>query len=883
VNIATGRAIVRACALLVPAASRAAWRAQWYAELAHYAQWLERQPLSAARRQWRLAGRASGAVPHALTLALLTWSPRMILHDVKFAWRLFVRKPAFAATAVLILALGIGANATIFTWIETTLLKPLSGVEAQERLVDIRGTYGSRSKLSISYPNFADLEAARPDGLTDVMAFRIVGVTVRAEGEPMRVFGELVTQKFFDVLGVRPESGRLFRPDEMSAPGREPVAVISHGLWQRAFGSDPSAVGRAVAINGTSFTVVGVLPREFRGSVAGLALDVYVPMTMQKAVMPGDRLAQRGNAWLQVYGRLAPGATLDRVRSGLAVVADRMAQAYPDINKGRGMDAAPLSEAGASALLMPVMTTLMVVVAVVLLIACANLAGLLLARAAGRQREVAVRLAVGASRARLVRQLFIESLLLAIAGGAAGLLLANWTARALSWFIPRSPFPIAFDTSLNPRVVAFTLVVTALTAIVSGLLPALRASRPDLAGTLKDAAAANVGGRRMRLRQGLVVAQVALSLLLLVAASLFIRSLARAEDVDTGYAARNGLFASLDLLAGGYDEPRGTAFVGQVIRAVEAVPGVEAASVATALPLDISSGSDMSVDIEGYVPAPNEEMVVYYNRVGPDYFKAMGIDIVEGRGIDFTDVEGRQLVVVINQTMARRYFAGRSAIGGVMRFGAGPAKVVGVARDGKYQSLTEAPRNYLYVPVEQFYRPDLVLHVRTAGDPSGMLPAVQQAVHRLDPALPLFDVRTIAEHRQGAVFLPRIAGTLLGLFGLLALVLAVVGLYGVVAFAIAQRTREIGLRMALGATREQVVRLVLRQGLIVTGIGAVIGLSLAALAAQALRTQLIGVSPFDPLSFGGMALLMLGVAAAACGIPALRASRLDPIRALRVD
>jgi macrolide transport system ATP-binding/permease protein len=866
---------------IAPASRRTAWREQWLGELWHYDMWLAREQATPAVRLGRLLARASGAPVHAISLRLDDWSPRMLMHDLKFGWRMLVRRPAFTAVAVLILGLGIGANATIFSWIESVVLHPLPGVPAQDGIVVVRGVSGERTNLAMSYPNFSDLRAAKVDGLQDVMAFRVVAMNARTTGEPMRVFGELVTPNFLTLLGVRPSAGRDFRDDEGQVPGREPVVIVSHAFWMRALNADPAAVGRTMTINTQAFTIVGVTPTDFYGSVAGLALELFLPMTMQKTVISGDRLGDRGTSWMQVYGRLAPGATFERAQAGLSVAGARLAAAYPKENEGRGLLAGRLSQDGASGLLMPVMTMLMIVVGLVLLIACANLAGLLLARSAGRQREVAVRLAVGASRGRVVRQLLIENLMVAVAGGAAALLIARWTAGMLVLFVPPTPYPIGFHASLSLRVVAFSVALTVVTALVSGLLPALRGSRSDVAVALKDAAPANIGGGRARLRQGLVVAQVALSLLLLVGAALFLRSLSRAESMDVGYSARQGFMASLDLLAGGYDERRGVAFYQQALSRIAALPSVTHASVATALPLDLGSGSDMNVDVEGYVPRKDEPMHVYYNRVGPDYFETLGIDIVEGRGITARDTADQPRVVVINQTMAARYFKGRRAVDGRLRFGRGPVTVVGIARDGKYSQLTEAPRNYMYLPILQDYRPEGVLLVRTAAEPAGMLATVQRELRSLDAGLPLFDVRTMAEHRRVSVFIPKMASTLLGLFGALALILAVVGLYGVVAYSVTQRTREIGVRVALGAERRDVAWLVLRQGLGLAAIGLGVGLLLAFAASRLLAKQLVGISASDPVSFAGTAVLLLAVAAVASALPARRAASLDPLAALR--
>ena len=463
--------------LLTPASRRTSWRDQWRADLWHYWLWLSREPLPQRSRTWRLAARAAAVPLHALSLRLSEWSLQMLANDLRLAWRLIVRRPAFTFVAVLILGLGIGANATIFSWVETILLKPLPGVAEQDRLVAIRGTTPTRNNLSYSYPNYLDLRNARPDGFEDLIAFRAVAMNLRADGGPVRVWGELVTPNFFDVLRVTPMLGRGFLPSEGETPGSAAVAVISESLWRRQFASDASIVGRPITLNGQSFSVIGVAPPGFHGSTAGLALDMFVPITMQKAIMSGDRLGLRGNSFLQVFGRLSAGSTMDRAQASASVVAARLAQQYPDTNKDRGALVVPLYRDGASNLLMPVVATLMAVVGIVLLIACANLAGLLLAKAAGRQREVAVRLAVGASRGRLVRQFLIEGALLAAAGGAAGIVISYWTSGMLTFFVPPTPFPVNFTAELSPTVLAFSVATTFATALVFGLLPALKASQ----------------------------------------------------------------------------------------------------------------------------------------------------------------------------------------------------------------------------------------------------------------------------------------------------------------------------------------------------------------------------------------------------------------------
>lgn len=878
VGLRGGLVLIAALARLVPASRRRTWVDQWRAELWHYAQWLDRE--RASLPALRLLARASGAVPHAIHLRLADWSPRMILHDLKFAWRMFVRRPAFTAVAVLILGLGIGANTTIFSWTQAVLLSPLSGVPDQDRILVVRGVVGDREGLSFSYPNYQDLRGDRLDGVADLVAFRILPMNLRADDEPVRVFGELVTANFFEFFGARPVLGRGFRPEEGQVPDKDAVAVISHGLWQRVFAGDRGVIGRSVSLNGRPFTIVGVAPPDFRGSVAAVVLDVFVPVTMQKAVFTGDRLPERGSHWLEVYARLERGASAKQAQASIAVAGARLAEQFPDANKGRTLKAVPLWRAGASSVLLPVMATMTAMVAGVLLIACANVSGLLLARASMRQREIAVRLAVGASRWRVVRQMLIENLVLSIAGCVVGLIVARWTAGLLDAFVPRTPFPLRFDAGLDRGGVLFAIALSAATTLVSGVMPAWRASRPQLGVTLKESSPIAMRGGS-RFRQILVVGQVGVSVVLLVCASLFARSLTHAGAIDPGFSLRHGVLASIDLMPGGYDAARGAVFIQQLIERVSQLPQVTAATVARSMPLDIGGSSDMTVTVDGHTPRDGEDMTVYYNQVGPGYFETMGIALMQGRGITSRDVAGQPAIAVINETMARRYWAGRDPVGSTIRFGRGPVTIVGVARDGKYSRLSEEPRNYLYLPALQNYRPDLLLHVRSEADPQVLLPALRAAVRELDPNLALFDVRTIDEHMRISTFIARMAASMLGLFGVVGLLLAASGLYGVIAFNAAQRTREIGVRMALGAARDDVRWLVLRQGLTLTAIGLAIGLLLAVGAARLLATQLVGISSSDPISFAGTLGLLLAIAALAAGIPAHRAASLDPLVALR--
>ncbi len=810
----------------------------------------------------------------------------MFLHDVRYALRTLLKRPAFTLVAVLILGLGIGANATIFSWVETVVLRPLSGVRAQDQLFAVNGTSETRANLSLSYPNYVDIKTALPPSVTDLMAFRIVALNLKIGQAPQRAWGTLTTGNYFDLLGVKPALGRTFVRDDDRAPGASPVAVISHEFWERVFGGAPEAVGRTIQVNGQPFTVIGVAPAGFHGPPSGMRTDLWLPMMMQQAVVPGDRLHARGNGWLEGVARLAPGATLAQAQAALDVVARRLVTIDPKINAGRGLVAYPLWRAPqeASGILAPILAVLMGVVGLVLLIACANVASLLLARAASRQREVAVRLALGASRWQLVRQLLTESFALAVAGGLVGLLVARWTSGALSAFVPPTPYPIALRLGLDPRVAGFAFLLTVATGIIFGLAPAIQASRPDLVPSLKESAGTvAAGGRRARFRQGLVVGQVALSLVLLVSAGLFLRTLQAAQDVDPGFSTRQGLIASLDLQPTGYDRAHGVAFFRDLVTRLDALPGVDSAALTQNVPLNIGGTSDTSGDIEGYAPKPHEEIVLFYSSVTPGYFTTMGIPVLQGRAFTEADDADAPPVVVINETMAQRYWPGRNPLGGHIRHGTQTLTVVGVVKSGKYISLGEQPRAFMYYPLAQTYAPGMVLVVKTAGDPDAVLPAIRRVAHGLNADVPLFDVRTIAEHLDIALFMQRLAATLLGLFGVLALLLAAIGLYGVVAYAVSQRTQEIGIRMALGAGPGQVMRLILREGMALTLAGCAVGLLLAAGVTRVFASQLVGVGPLDAVSFGGTAVVLALVALVASWLPARRAARVDPLSALRCD
>jgi len=877
-------ALVDLMAPVVPRSRRDAWRRQWAADLWYQWAFLVDQQGATARSGAELARRAAGSVPHALALRLRSWSQPMLMNDVRYGVRMLAKRPGFTATAILILGLGVGANATIFSWVEAFLLTPLPGVADADRLVSVHGTTRTRRNISLSWPNFADMRDAKPAGISGMAAHRAVAINVRTTGDPERAWAELVSADFFDVVGVPAALGRALVPDDDRAPGASAVAVLSHDYWQHRFAGDPGVVGTPISINGRPFTIVGVAPEGFRGAMAAIQMDLWVPMMMQEVVTAGDRLTARGNAWLDVVARLSPGATIAEAQAGLSVTAAQLAAAWPDVNEDRGVAVYPLwrDPSSATAILAPVLGLLMAVVGIVLLIACANLANLLLARGAGRQREVAVRLALGASRRRIVAQLMTESALLALAGAAVGLAVAAWTSRLLGAFVPPTPLPIVTDANVSPGVFLFGVALALATTVVFGLAPALQASRPELVPSLKETLGAIGTRRRAWIRATLVVAQVSLSVVLLVGAGLFVRTLQNTEHADVGFDLEDGLLASIDLLPAGYDQARGTAFFKALRARVAAIPGVESAALARDIPLKLGGGSDTSAEIEGYEPAPGEEITLFYDRVSPGYFETMGIELVSGRPLADTDTEGSARVVVINETMAKRYWKGQDPVGKRLRLGDW-ATVVGVVRDVTYTTVGAPPVSFMYLPVYQWYRPDTTLVVRTAAEPIAVAGSIRAALRSLDPNLPLFDVRTMTEHRDMAVFIPRLAATLLGAFGVLALLLATVGLYGLLAFTVSQRTQEIGVRVALGARREDILHLIVGQGLRLTLAGVAIGLAVALAAMPLVASQLVGVGARDGWSYAMTSLVLVAAAAVATYLPARRAAAVDPLRALRYE
>jgi len=815
-----------------------------------------------------------------------------LLADVRYAARSLWKSPGFTAVAVLTLGLGIGANSAIFTLIDAVLLRPPAGVVEPKRLVTIyTSDFSSGDFGTSSYPDFEAIRAER-EVFTGVGAYTLQPLSVSIGEQPEMLIATLVSPEYFGLLGLIPAAGRLIGPDDVTAPGTSPVAVVSYATWRARFGGDPGAVGRAIRINGREFTVIGVAPPGFHGLMGVVDNELWIPITMDPGL--GDGLTSMGSRWLLLVGRLRDAVTMTQAQARLTALARSRFEQFPDQwrtvrGDGRKLTVRPESYARVPpqgrAVVVSMSAMLMIVVGLVLLIACANIANLLLARATGRAWEIAVRLSLGATRRRLMQQLLTESLLVAVLGGAAGLGVAGWVADLIVRLRPPVDFPIRLAVETDARVLVFTLGLSLLTGIVFGLLPALRASRPQLVAELKGDVAGRRTGRVFGLRNLLVVGQLAVSLVLLVGAALFLRSLTRAQAVHPGFDAENVVLMSFALEAQGYNAARARTFVDQQLERARGLPGVEGATLATTVPLG-GSYQRRGTRIEGYTPGPGESTEINWNVVGADYFRVMRIPVMRGRAFTEADRDGAPLVVMINEAFARRYWPGEDPIGkGISVTGPeGPFRpVVGVVADGKYRSLAEDGLPFLYLPFGQQHRAGMMLHVRATGDPGRLLALLRDEVRLLDPSLPIISPTTLREQIGLAVLPQRLAATLLSAFGLVAVLLAVIGLYGVMAYAVSRRTREFGIRTALGATRRDVATLVVGEGLVLAGAGLVIGIAVSAAVTRFARALLFDVSPLDPMAFGAVTAVLVGVTVVASYIPARRATRVDPMVALRYE
>jgi putative ABC transport system permease protein len=807
-------------------------------------------------------------------------------HDLRYALRTLGRAPVFTAIALITLAVGTGANVTVFSFVNAMLFKPAPGVSDAGSLVSIyTSDYSSGPYGESSYPDFQSLQE-QATVFSDMAAAGggdIAALRTRRSVE--RVRATAVSGTYFSLLGLRPALGRLISPaDTMAAAA--PVAVIGQDLWRGAFGSDPAVVGAAVVLNGSPFTVVGVAPAGFRGLDLGSALDVWTPY-----VAPPASPKARGNRGLAIVARLKPGRSLSEAQTQLSGIAAQLARAYPETNLGILADPkSPRPIIAISHSRMPpgfrpqiamIAAILMAAVGLVLLIACANIAALLISRATARTREIAIRLALGAGRWRVLRQLVTESVVLAIAGGALGLLFSLWTADVLPGFFPPEQASM-LDATLDGRTLSFAIAIASVSSIMFGLAPAWQAVRRSTTSLLRgDAGRVSDSVSTTRLRRAVVAFQVAAAVVLLVTAALLVQSLANARSADLGFTTRDAIVASVELPSEDFTPEQGLAYYDSAIEAVRGVPGVVSAGLATALPL--TGRERRAFRAEGYEPRPGEDRELNYNVVDTGYFDALRVPLLVGRAFDNRDRAGAAPVAIVNDVLANTYFGGQAVGKHLTDSRRNVLEIVGVVRGTRHRSPQESPLPVVFYPLAQSYRTDMSFLVKTAGDPLPVVRAVRSAIGSVDNRVPVYRVLTLATHLEEALTVERMTAVLVGTCGAMALLLATIGVYGVIAYSVVRRTREIGVRIALGARPAHVVKLVLGEGLTVTLVGLICGLAATSLAVQALSSMLYGISASDPVTYLSIPLIFAIVAIAAALGPSLRAVRVDPAAVLRQD
>jgi putative ABC transport system permease protein len=799
---------------------------------------------------------------------------------------MLLRNPGVSILAILCLTLGIGANAAVFSWIEGILLRPYRLVVDQDRLLAVTGTNrGTPGSDDVSWPDFLDLQ--RSCTLVDAfIAEKITGTALSIGDRAERAPGSIVSANYFDAIGVHPMLGRGFEPAENAGRNAHPVTVISYQMWQDRFRGDPAVVGKTQVLNGLPFTIVGVAPKGFYGTFVGYAFQFWVPASMQAQFDAGVyKLEDRGARWIEGFVRVKPGVTIEQAQAEMSAVAARLEAAYPNTNRGRGIRLYPLwqtpfNNAGA---LLPTLGIALVVVLSVLLIACANVGNLLLVKAFARQQEMTIRVAVGAGRGRLVKQLLTEGVILSVIAAAGGLVVASWLRDALALLVPpRGGVTLQLPGELDWRVLALSGGVCVISTLLFGLVPAILTSNIDLAGALRSQSGGVVGAHgRSWVRSGLVLVQMSLSFVLLVGAGLLIKSVQEVRHASPGFLTEGVLTTSIDLFTAGYDPQRAKIFQDELIDRIQALGGVESVAWSRMTPFTYRSYSSAPIAVDGYDAPADQQPTAEYNEVGPGFFATLGIPLVEGRDFTRADNEAAPLVAIVDETMASQYWRGADPVGRRVQVRGRWMQIVGVARAAKYGNLLETPKPFFYVPQRQNFSATAALHIRTAQGPASMASSLVREIHALDANVAPAELITMREQVDRTTASQRIAVTILGVFGGLALVLAAIGLYGVMASTVSQSTRELALRMALGASTADLLRLVMSKGLALTAGGVILGAAAALELTRLMGYLLYKVSPRDPLAFGAAFLVLTIASLAACFVPAWRAARTDPLHALR--
>lgn len=817
------------------------------------------------------------------SLGLRLWDD--LRADVRGTFRGMKNGPGFVVLAILCLTLGIGANAAVFSWIEGVLFRPYPGVANQDRLMMLAGTArGSDGYQPLSWPDLLDYQ--REAKLVEVIGEKLTGTSLAVGDRSEWTIGSMVSANYFDAMGIRMLMGRGFQPGEDQGRNAHPVVVISYQLWKDRFGGDPNILGRTQVLNSLPHTIIGVTAPGFYGTFVGYSFNFWVPISMQERFDPsGYKLEDRGAVWLEPFVLRKPGVTPAQAQAELSAIAARLEAQYPETNRGRGIKIlplwdAPFNNAGA---LRPTLGIALVVVVFVLLIACANVGNLLLVKSFGRRHEMTVRLAVGAVRRRLVKQLLTEGVILTAMAAVGGLLVAYWCRGLLMRIIPPRGVPLRIEGTLDWRVLVVTAGVAALSTLLFGLMPALQASNIDLAGSLKAESGGVVGGgRRHWIRSASVVVQISLSFLLLVGAGLLIQSVQRIRTSPPGFDIENVILTSVNLFVSGYDQPRATHFQDEFMDRLQSLGGVQSVAYARIAPFAYKAYSQAPIAVDGYQAPPDQLPTVQYDEVSPGFFATLGIPLLSGRDFTRADDEKSQPVAIVNEAMVAQYWRGENPVGRRLKVKDTWMQVVGVARQAKYGNPMEVTRSFFYVPLRQHPAVQVNVLIRTPQGPETMMPVLSREVHTLDPGLALYAVDTMAAQVRMQTAPQQIALSMLTLFGGLALVLAAVGLYGVMSFSVSQSSRAMGLRMALGAGPRDLMRLTLRHGMLLTAAGIGVGVMAALATTRLLGYLLYRVSPRDPLAFGSALAVMALASLAACFLPARRASRTDPLSALRM-